>query len=385
MPSEVDLTKAADQCVMCGMCLPHCPTYQVSQHEAESPRGRISLVKAFSEGQLSASESLESHLQSCTGCMKCQQVCPANVPYQNIIDHGRSLYRKNLKCSSRLLQKISIAVLTHQWGHQLLTLSSAVVKHLPLKHQATHLLRLMTPRCDLETTLDNDQSIIILPGCTGALFDQQTLTSIVKILTRLNINANIPDEIMCCGALAQHSGYLQQAEKQATIISDYLSKQKTTGFVSFASGCGRQLNEHVANSQHKHSDIISWLAKSTNINSLHFESSAQQVLVHMPCTLKDKERDNVIKLLNLIPNIRLLEFNDGISCCGAGGMQLMSPEDSNRSLMDRKINTIETLKPDVIVTSNIGCSLSLKLGLKNAGLDINVIHPVTLLAQQLKN
>ena len=99
MSPEVDLTKAADQCVMCGMCLPYCPTYQVSQHEAESPRGRISLVKAFSEGQLTASESLETHLQSCTGCMKCQQVCPANVPYQDIIDHGRYLYRKKLRRS----------------------------------------------------------------------------------------------------------------------------------------------------------------------------------------------------------------------------------------------------------------------------------------------
>ncbi len=385
MHPEVDLTKAADQCVMCGMCLPHCPTYQVSQHEAESPRGRISLIKAFSEGQLTASKALETHLQSCTGCMKCQQVCPANVPYQNIIDHGRSLYRKKLKRSSRLLQKMSILVLTHQWGHQLLALSSVVVKYLPLKNKAIRLLKLITPRSKFETASDNQQSITILPGCTGALFDQQTLTSIVKILTRLKINANTPSKVMCCGALAQHSGHLQQAEQQVATITDYLSQHKTTEFVSFASGCGRQLNDHVADSRHKHSDIISWLANSTKINSLNFESLTQQILVHMPCTLKDKERNNVIGLLNLIPNIRLLEFNDGISCCGAGGMQLISPEDSNRALIDCKIDTIRTLQPDVIVSSNIGCSLSLQLGLQDAGLDINVIHPVTLLAQQLKH
>ena len=141
MSTEVDLTKAADQCVMCGMCLPHCPTYQVSQHEAESPRGRISLVKAFSEGQLTASESLETHLQGCTGCMKCQDICPANVPYQNIIDHGRSLYRKKLKRSSRLLQKISMAVLTHQWGHQLLALSSFSSKTLAAKKSGCALIK----------------------------------------------------------------------------------------------------------------------------------------------------------------------------------------------------------------------------------------------------
>ena len=256
---------------------------------------------------------------------------------------------------------------------------------MPLKNRAVRLLKLMTPRSKFATTLDNQQSITILPGCTGALFDQQTLTSIVKILSRLKINVNIPDKILCCGALAQHSGHLQQAEKQAATISDYLSQHKATEFVSFASGCGRQLNDHVADSQHRHSDIISWLANSTKINSLNFESLPQQVLVHIPCTLKDKQRNNVIELLNLIPNIQLLEFKDGIACCGAGGMQLISPEDSNRALIDCKIGTIESLQPDVIVSSNIGCSLSLQLGIQDAGLDISVIHPVTLLAQQLRH
>lgn len=385
MSSEVDLTKATDQCVMCGMCLPHCPTYQVSEHEAESPRGRISLVKAFSEGKLSASTSLEAHLQSCTGCMKCQQVCPANVPYQNIIDRGRYLYRGQLKLSARLSQKISIAVLTHRWGHQLLTLSSIVAKRLPLKNQFFRLLTLINKPITLNRPVGSKKSITILPGCTGSLFDQQTLSSIVKILNHLNIHAAIPGKLMCCGALAQHSGQLQQAEKQTITISHYLLKHNVTEFISFASGCGRQLNEHIANDQLKHIDIISWLAKLPTINSDHFAPFAQRVLVHMPCTLNDDDRKNLIVLLNLIPNIQLLEFNDGIACCGAGGMQLVSPEASNLALLSSKVNTTRTIQPDVIVSSNIGCSLNLQLGLQDAGLDIKVIHPVTLLAQQLKH
>ena len=356
MSPDTDLTKATDQCVMCGMCLPHCPTYQISQHEAESPRGRISLVKAFTEGQLDSSEALETHLQSCTGCMKCQQVCPANVPYQAIIDQGRSLYRNRMTSSSRLLQTLSLAVLTRQWGHQLLMFTARLAKRLPVNNRLVQLLKLINLQNRLDVIPDNQQAITVLPGCTGNVFDQQTLNSIIKILNQLNIVAVIPDNVMCCGALARHSGHPKLADKQVNSINKYLSDYNTTEFVSFASGCGRQLNDHVSSSQHSHKDIISWLAQSTGINSFTFAPLAQRVLVHYPCTLKDSERKEVIELLGLIPDIQLSEFDDDLFCCGSGGMQLMLPENSNRALLDAKISTIRILQPDVIVSSNVGCS-----------------------------
>lgn len=385
MPSPINLTKATDQCVMCGMCLPHCPTYQVSQHEAESPRGRISLVKAFAEGELSASSALATHLHSCTGCMKCQEVCPANVPYQNIIDNGKQLYKAKLSLAYRLLQKTSITLLTHQWGHKLLSMLSIIVMRVPSSNNFAALLSLITKSDHAHNTVHAENSVTVLPGCTGSLFDQQTLSSIVTLLSQLGIHTHIPDKIMCCGALAQHSGNLQQADKQVRDIKHYMSSNNINEFISFASGCGRQYNQLVNHEQYTHKDIVSWLADSQQLSSANFVSNSQRVLVHIPCTLENSASENIKKLLALIPNIELLDFNDAISCCGAGGMQLITPENSNRALLDTKIETIRTIRPDVIVSSNIGCSLSLKLGLQAAGLDIDVIHPVTLLARQLKH
>ena len=55
---------AADLCVKCGLCLPHCPTYQLHQHEADGPRGRIALSQALLTGTLPASPALTQWLNA---------------------------------------------------------------------------------------------------------------------------------------------------------------------------------------------------------------------------------------------------------------------------------------------------------------------------------
>ena len=87
----------ADQCVACGLCLPYCPTYRVTKDENDSPRGRISLIRALASRQLDADTTLVAHLDACTLCRACESACPAGVGFEVLMNRARTwLEQQNL-------------------------------------------------------------------------------------------------------------------------------------------------------------------------------------------------------------------------------------------------------------------------------------------------
>src|SRR5262249_11000875 len=77
------------QCMHCGLCLPTCPTYDATKIERNSPRGRISLMRAIADGQLEPTKTFGEEMYFCLGCLACQTACPAGVNYAELFEHAR--------------------------------------------------------------------------------------------------------------------------------------------------------------------------------------------------------------------------------------------------------------------------------------------------------
>ena len=85
-PSEADLS----QCVRCGLCLQHCPTFVQTGLETESPRGRLYLIRAMSEGIIEPTSNVTAHMDQCLQCRNCEAVCPSGVAYGRIMERARA-------------------------------------------------------------------------------------------------------------------------------------------------------------------------------------------------------------------------------------------------------------------------------------------------------
>src|SRR4051812_22792930 len=78
------------QCMHCGLCLPTCPTYDATKEERNSPRGRISLMRAIADGRLEPTRAFADEMYFCLGCLACMTACPAGVNYAELFEQSRA-------------------------------------------------------------------------------------------------------------------------------------------------------------------------------------------------------------------------------------------------------------------------------------------------------
>ncbi|HEY6213600.1 MAG TPA: 4Fe-4S dicluster domain-containing protein, partial [Vicinamibacterales bacterium] len=105
----------ADDCVHCGFCLPSCPTYVLWGREADSPRGRIYLLKAGLDGRAAFDDAYRRHFDTCLGCMACLTACPSGVRYDRLIEATRpQLERRGVRSlADRAFRKAIFSVFPH--------------------------------------------------------------------------------------------------------------------------------------------------------------------------------------------------------------------------------------------------------------------------------
>lgn len=254
-------------------------------------------------------------------------------------------------------------------------------------------------------------------GCVARLTDVATLNSAIFVLNHLGYTVHVPSTQTCCGALHQHSGDRQKAAqlaRQNTMAFDGLN---LGAIVSTASGCGVQLTEYplcnasetseplsvlqlnveedqcevrlpskqAVNFSAKVMDIGAFLAMAEGWDGVKLKSLPHKIAVHEPCSLRNVLRGtaHAYTLLARIPDAQVVPLAGNDQCCGAAGTYFLDQPEMARALLRDKITMLAASGARYLATSNIGCAMHIASGLRETGPEIEVLHPVTLLARQM--
>ncbi len=386
--SSTDLS-ATDQCVLCGMCSSVCPTYKHRPVEMESPRGRISIIQAYAQQSTPPTPQALQHINHCTGCNLCQSICPSQVPFEQLIDQFKSLHSGK----NSLLMSIFLHIATKPHGFNRLKPFINTCKKLGLFKllrfssiisNAQQLLECIHDGKQITSPISkplNDASVALFIGCTEELFDQKTLTDVLQVLADLGIHTVIPEQQFCCGALHQHNGHPKTARQLLHNNARFFSEHNVKQVVFCASGCGRQLQQ--IDSNIKYTDIMSFIHSHLASNKIKFNALDADVYIHHSCSAHSLHISaTTTKLLSQIPQMRLINITND-SCCGAGGSNLLFQAELAKEIIADKIHALDDASPRFLISDNLGCSLHFKKQLARSGIDVEVIHPVSLIARQL--
>ena len=392
--------------MLCGLCLPHCPTYRKTGDENESPRGRIVLMRALASGALPASERLASHLSLCLGCRACERVCPSGVRYGRLIEAGRELIQTQqpiswrvriglgLSTRPRLLAGIGTALHLYQRSRlQHLVRASGVLRLLRVQRLESLLptLPARLPGQAFHPAQGTRRGrVALFLGCVARVLDADTLAAAIRLLTRLGYDVVVPQNQTCCGALQREAGQPGQAQVLARQNRAAFHAADVDTVITVASGCGVVLADSDINEDTERRirilDIHQFLADVALPDSMTLAPLPLTIAVQDPCSLRNglRAEQAVYALLGRIPAARILPLAENHLCCGgAGAYPLRQPAMADLLRAD-KLAHLQQLQPALLATANLGCALHLSAGLRAQGLDIEVLHPLALFERQFR-
>ncbi|GAC1035511.1 glycolate oxidase subunit GlcF [Pseudomonas sp. No.117] len=370
LPRAADAERVLRSCVHCGFCNATCPTYQLLGDELDGPRGRIYLIKGMLEGG-EVSEKTREHLDRCLTCRNCETTCPSGVSYHELLDVGRAEVERRVPrpLGQRLLRAGLRQVLPQpRLFGALLKSGQALKPLLPASVQAKLPTRIAAP--GERPAPRHARRMLILEGCVQPGLSPNTNAAAARVLDRLGISLEAAPRAGCCGAVDYHLNAQDAGLDRARRNIDAWWPALQAGaeaIIQTASGCGAFVKEYASLLK----DDPAYAAKAREVSArtrdlvevlreLPLEelrlANTPRLAFHCPCTLQHAQRlggavEGVLQRLGF----PLAPVPDGHLCCGSAGTYSLTQPDLSRRLRDAKLDALESGRPEVIATANIGC------------------------------
>ena len=402
-PDVPDL-EALRGCVHCGICLPPCPTYRILGEEMDSPRGRLYLIRAAAEGRIGLTETFGRHLDLCLGCRACESACPSGVPFGSLLEATRAQFRRARPESTlarlifavfpepaRLGAVLALLRLSQRSGLRGLVRRSGLLRRFPTLAAMEALLPDVPAPVALPEHVPARGArrgrVALLTGCVQRHLYPRVNLDTARLLALAGWDVVIPRGQGCCGALDLHAGRLDEFRGRARRLAASLPAD-VDFVVTNAAGCGSAMKEY-GHWLPDAADVGRLAARTRDVSELLAEAELPLGAVDVTATYHDachlahgqRLRGEPRALLARIPGLRVVDLAESELCCGSAGIyNLLEPEMADR-LLDRKLDRIVETGARVVVTGNPGCLLQIAKGARARGLDLEILHPVELLAR----
>jgi glycolate oxidase iron-sulfur subunit len=383
-------------------------------------------MKGILEGKIAPTPGVVQHLDQCLDCRACETACPSGVPYAHILESTRAVLQPTRKLGlwgglvrwfafswllpSRRVQQIVFKLLWLQQESGLTRFGAWLGRVGLLPRRLGSAARQAPPvprrsfREEAAAAFNAERQALVFPArgeqrhrvalFTGCLADQLFAgvnAATVRVLTENGCEVEVLAGERCCGALQIHNGARDEAKQLARDNIRLFGERKFDAVISNAAGCSAELRHYGELMDHDEAatafgarlaDISEYLCNIGWKAPTKAGSRQGQVAYDEPCHLLHAQKISEApkRVLRSIPGVELVPLEEADACCGSAGVySLLQPELSGQ-IGNRKIAAIGRSGAAIVATGNPGCLMQIRNGVAQAGLKIDVVHPVELLA-----
>lgn len=410
--SIAHVTGEIERCLKCGLCRSVCPVFAEVLDESGCARGKIALIEALSEDNLTLSRIFSDRLSKCLDCKSCMEACPSGIKVDELVLAARAEIFKRGRFP--LLKKLIFRHLLRR-GKLLPPVSKfaafierKILRGLPPSSPYRILLPLVKVDKDrtlpvfAERTLMDDFGEITGPkgkprmrvgfflGCSTNLIYTDIGRDLIRVLVGEGIEVVIPREQGCCGVPVYTSGDRQTGTELALKNIKAFEKYKLDAIVTACAACGAALKRDYKTILGFRDnplgarvyDLNEFLVEFSDLDFDAGHLNPVSVTYHDPCHLSRAQgiTEAPRTVLRAIPNVTFTEMEEADRCCGGGGMFSFTHYDIAKEIGKKKASYIAATGADLVATSCPSCMMQLKDMLHRNGLSQQVVHLVELLA-----
>jgi glycolate oxidase iron-sulfur subunit len=400
-------------CVRCGLCLVVCPTYREYLCETASPRGRVALARKGLEGELDLSPNLFEQMYACFDCLACNEICPVGIhpadlalAMRNLQEQQRPARWKRMLFGGLIPQPGRLEAATwplrlyEKSGLRRLVYALGLRRLLPTRLRDMEAMLPRLPQRPLRQVLPETTPAIgeskyrvgFFLGCAQSLMFAEESAASVRVLARNGCTVVTPKEAVCCGMPALAFGRVEEVQQQARHNIALYEKAGAEVVATDCATCGSTLKDYGK----LLADDPAWAGRaeafSTRVRdvseflmSIPLEKPRgrieARVTYHDPCHLRRGQGiwKQPRELLKMIDGVEFIELPEADWCCGSAGSQLITHYPTSLKVLQRKAENLTATHADYVASGCPACQMQLTLGARRAGLDVQVVHPVTLL------
>lgn len=379
-------------------------------------------MKMAAEGKLPLSE-IEEPIDLCLGCRACETVCPTNVQYGKILDSAKVALKEERKTTAPWHQKMMKKAMfetvlpndrvLHAIGTGLSLYQKSGVARIARKAKLTRMLpkslaafEAVTPAVasrrerknrlvDAKSEENTALRVGFFKGCLMDTMFSRINDLTIQLLQRAGCEVVVIEGQTCCGALQNHSGERDVAKRLAKQNIEAFEQYDCDYMVNSIGGCGAMLVEYddLLADEPEWRERASRFAEKTVDSSvifsqlqLPFSKQLNGVATYQPsCHMVNVQKriEEPVKLLQSIPGMTYVPMKESELCCGSAGIYNLVHYEQSMKILDRKMENVKAVQPEIIVTTNPGCHLQMKLGVEREGRSeqIKVVHLIELLAE----